>query len=496
MLEREHMAGDSAVVAGLEQAARRFAAWAWINVGIAFLGGVLTFASYNATSSGSQYVAFKGAIVLGPIFAVINTVRFFRTRSRISAIKAATATLPPRQRNTPPQAAPRPVASNPENRQHPAQVFNPPPGWPRPPEGWKPSPGWKPEPSWPTPPKGWNLLVDPELLMTPVDLGEDLDFGPSARVTKKRLKEASIGAADAIAWQVCRAASERKENPLATLAGASEHVRTATAKAKGRIFSRLIAETNSWVQESQGSIHEWDAALQHARMMLDRRDAFEGLVDKRVKAVISAAVAPPRQESTPKLTPPASPAFSAPPHNPQGRRPTKVDKAPVRRDFFIGLGMLGLLVIAVVVSGIQNGSSPSSGTAASAASSKAGNSPQPVPAAVPSVRPSLDPAVIKQLDSTGSWYRSGDFYAMWVTNGTYTCRTGTACTELWIQTPLYNGCGTAEAAVDLLRNGTIIGSAKGTVKYIPTAVSTKVHIDAAPGLNPDKVELNHVTCLG
>lgn len=58
--------------------------------------------------------------------------------------------------------------------------------------------------STPARPVGWSLLVDPELLMSPLDLSEDLDFGPLARVTGKRLDEAADRASDAIAWQVSK----------------------------------------------------------------------------------------------------------------------------------------------------------------------------------------------------------------------------------------------------------------------------------------------------
>ena len=337
-----------------------------------------------------------------------------------------------------------------------------------------PGPDWQPEPSWPARPKRWNLLVDPEFLMAPVDLSQDLDFGPPARVTKKQLKEACLGAADAIAWQICRAACERNEDPLVTMAGAGEHIRTATAKAKDRVFSKLITETTEWVRSTQGSIHEWEAALQHARMILDKKDAFDGLVDKRVRAVVVAAVAPPIQKTPP--TPRSAPEFiRTAPLSEQTRGPGKRDKTQGRRDVWIGLTVIGLVGGAILVFGaMQNGSSGS--------------------AALPSVKPGFDPGVVQDLERQADWFQSGDFYVKWVANSQYTCNPGVACTEIWLETPLYDGCGTAEPMVDLLKNGKSIGTATGRANNLTTGVPQRVHIQARQGLDPDQVQINHVTC--
>lgn len=463
------MAGEWGNVAELERAARRFATWAWINVGIAVLGGFLTLASYSSASSSGSYVAFKGAIVLGPVFAIINAVRYFRTRSKINAIRAAARGTRPAAQNVPQQAA---EGSAP---QRPAQVFNPPPGWPRPPEGWMPDPGWKPEPAWPLPPKGWNLLVDPDLLMDPVSLNEDLDFGPPARVTKKRLNEAADGAADAIAWQICRAASERAENPLVTVANAPEHLGTALDKAKERIFTKLLADANSWVQESQGSIHEWEAALQHTRMILENRDAFHGRARTRIKAVISAAVAPPLQESPPAPRP--APVFVN--TVPVSSYQSGAAKGAKKRDSAgIILVVLSALGIAVLASGVVSQTGQDSSASG----------------ALPSVKPAFDPAVVKDLEGQADWYQTGDFYTKWVPEGQYTC-TGTACVELWVQTPLYEGCKKVNVVVDMLRLGTVMGTYHGNATNLAKGEERKLHIEAFPGVEPDEVKLNRVTCL-
>lgn len=490
------MVGESGILAQLEKAAQRYAVWAWINVGIAVLGGLATLASYNATAAGGQYVAFKGAIVLGPVFAVVNTVRYFRTRSRIRDIKASMGAARTAGRQAPPHPQTPGPAPAPTNEPQNGKVYNPPPGWPRPPEGWVPGPDWRPDPSWPGRPQRWNLLVDPEFLMRPVDLGEDLDFGPPARVTKKRLKEASLGAADAIAWQICQAAGVRNENPIVTMEGAGEHIRAAIAIAKDRVFSKLITDTNEWVRSSQGNIHEWEAALQHARMILDKKDTFDGLVDKRIRAVIVAAVAPPLQEhQAPRPAPRPAPEFiRTVPLSEQGqsRKPAKKDKALGDRDFIVGSVVVGIIVLAVAYGAFQNSSS-TAGTAASGTA--AGNSQAVAAAAAPAANPGLDAALVAKLDGQAGWHRTGDFYAQWVPNGAYSCSTGTVCTELYVQTPLIDGCKNVDVVVDMLKNGTVLGTYHGGYANMPKGSQRKMHIQgASPGAIPDTVELNRITC--
>jgi hypothetical protein len=491
------MVGDSGIVAQLEKAARRYAVWAWINVGIAVLGGLATLASYNATGTGGQYVAFKGAIVLGPVFAIINTVRYFRTRSRVRELKASVGAPRASGQQAPPHPQTPRAAPASANGPRSGKVYNPPPGWPRPPEGWVPGPDWRPDPSWPGRPQRWNLLVDPEFLMKPRDLSEDLDFGPPARVTKKQLKEASLGAADAIAWQICQAAGVRNENPLVTMEGVGEHIRTATAKAKDRVFSKLIAETNEWVRSTQGNIHEWEAALQHARMILDKKDAFDGLVEKRIRAVIVAAVAPPLQEpEAPRPAPRPAPEFirTAPlSEQGQSRKPAKKDKALGDRDFIIGSVVVGIIVLAVAYSAFQYNAN-TSGTAASGTA--AGNSQPVAAAAAPAADPKFDATLVAKLDGQIGWHRNGDFYAQWVPNGTYACSAGTVCTELYVQTPLIDGCKSVDVVVDMLKNGTVLGSYHGGYANMPKGSQRKMHIQgASPGATPDTVELNRITCM-
>ncbi|MFD0046997.1 hypothetical protein ACFVGV_17585 [Pseudarthrobacter scleromae] len=454
--------GEWGIVAELERAARRFAVWAWINVGIAVVGGFLTFASYSAASSDDSYVVFTGAVVLGPVFAIINTVRYFRTRAKISAIKAATKSSGAAGQSVPPEAA----AADPRR---PLQVYNPPPGWPRPAEGWRPRPGWRPDPSWPARPQGWSLLVDPELLMAPVDLSGDLHLGSPAEVTKKRLNEVSDRAADAIAWQVCTVAGKRNENPLTTLGSAQEHVRTAVEKAKERIYAKLLADANTWVQESQGSIHQWDAALQHTRMIMEKREAFDVRAHKRINAVISAAVAPSRREAPAPATAQDAPRMA--PLREHGATSTKKhDVAGISA--LVVLGSLGILVFTALA--VSQGGSSSSG--ASAASG-------------------LDPVVMAELDGKPDWHAAGDFYTKWVPEGQYTCNTEAACVELWVQTPLTEGCQKVNAVVDMLRNGTVVGTYHGNANNVTMGEERKLHINAFPGVEPDEVRLNRVTCL-
>lgn len=475
------MVGESGTVAQLEKAARRYAIWAWINVGIAVLGGLASLASYNATAPGGQYVAFKGAIVLGPVFAVINTVRCFRVRSRIRDLKASMGAPRASGQQAPPHPQPpRPAPASAKGPQS-AKVYNPPPGWPRPPEGWVPGPDWRPDPSWPGRPQRWNLLVGPELVMRPLDLSEDLDFGAPARVTKKRLKEASLGAADAIAWQICQAAGARNENPLVTMEGAGEHIRTATAKAKDKVFSKLMAETNEWVRSTQGNIHEWEAALQHARMILDKKDSFDALLGKRVRAVIVAAVAPPLQETQPASRPARKPApqfIRTVPLSEQTRGAAKAHQAEKRRADIVARVVLGTAILAaIVLFSVQAGSAPSASSGGISTSGR------------------LDNALVAQLDGNPAWHRSGDFYAQWVPNGAYTCSSGTACTEIYVQTPLSDGCRSVDVAVDMLKNGTVLGTYHGNTTNISKGVQRKLRIQGALGASPDFVQLNHISCL-
>jgi hypothetical protein len=457
MVERECMAGDNGVIAGLERAARKFAIWAWINAGIGILGGFLTFAAYDAAEPGGSYVAFTGAVVFGPVLAVINAVRYFRARSSISTHKAAAGATG--------SGHARASAAGP---QPPLLVFNPPPGWPRPAGGWRPAPEWRPDPSWPERPQGWKLLVDPKFLMAPVDLSGNLHVGPPAGVTKGQLNELSDRAADAIAWQICTVAGQRKENPLTTLGKAGEHVRTAVGKARERIYTQLVADANAWVQESQGSIHQWEAALQHARMIMEERESFDMRALKRISAVIAAAVAPPQQEA---------PAPAAP--DVPGAAPLREHSSPVTRKNNVAgiaaLVVLGVLGVAVIASGVASQSRP-----ATYGSGTPGG---------------LDPAAVAELDRQADWYPAGDFYTKWVPNGQYTCSEGTACVELWIQTPLYDGCSKTNVVVDMLRNGTVVGTYHGNVTNLAMGVERKVHINAFPGVDPDEVSLNRVTCL-
>jgi hypothetical protein len=49
--------------------------------------------------------------------------------------------------------------------------------------------------------------------------------------------------------------------------------------------------------------------------------------------------------------------------------------------------------------------------------------------------------------------------------------------------------------VDMLRNGTVVGTYHGNVTNLAMGVERKVHINAFPGVDPDEVSLNRVTCL-
>jgi len=57
---------------------------------------VLTAASYANTDAGDTYYVFKGALVLAPIFAVANGIRWARSSRQLSILDAhvfAVATL-------------------------------------------------------------------------------------------------------------------------------------------------------------------------------------------------------------------------------------------------------------------------------------------------------------------------------------------------------------------------------------------------------------------
>lgn len=267
-------------------------------------------------------------------------------------------------------------------------------------------------------------------------------------------------------------AGERNENPLTTLGNAREHVRTAVEKAKERIYTKLLADANAWVQESQGSIHQWEAALQHTRMIMEKREAFDMRAPKRINAVVSAAVAPPRREvPTPTPTPEQGAPRMAPLRQQSAANTKKHDIAGITA--LVLLGVLGIFVIASGV--ISQTASSSSGAGSSAA-------------------PGLDPVVAAELEGKTDWYPAGDFYTRWVPEDQYTC-TGTACVELWVQTPLCEGCKKVNVVVDMLRNGTVLGTYHGNANNVPKGVERKLHIEAFPGVEPDQVRLNRVTCV-
>lgn len=100
-----------------------------------------------------------------------------------------------------------------------------------------------------------------------------------------------------------------------------------------------------------------------------------------------------------------------------------------------------------------------------------------------------------ELDGNTDWFPVGDFYAKWVPESQYTCSTEAACVELWVQTPLSEGCQKVNAVVDMLRNGTVVGTYHGNTNNLPKGVERKLHINAFPGVEPDEVSLNRVTCL-
>lgn len=87
------MVGDQGGVARLERAARGYAVWALINVGLVVAGGFLTLATYNAASPGGQYVLFIGAVGGGLLFAIINGVRYFLTLSALIRVTEAAERL-------------------------------------------------------------------------------------------------------------------------------------------------------------------------------------------------------------------------------------------------------------------------------------------------------------------------------------------------------------------------------------------------------------------
>lgn len=295
-------------------------------------------------------------------------------------------------------------------------------------------------------------MVEPDLLMAPVGLAGDIHLGPPNGVTKKRLDDISDRAADAIAWQICTVAGERHDRPLTTLAKSPQHVRTAVGIAKERIFTRLLSEANSWTQESQGDIHQWEAALQHTRMIMERREEFESRAHKRINAVLAAASAP------------AAP--SSPQPQPSAARPAPADKPLPKKEGYGGL-IATVVALIVLIAGIfLVGTSQTGPSSASSGSSSA-------------VNHSVDPDVVNSLGGQSDLHRAGDFYAKWAPNGSYTCSAGTVCTELYVATPLSDGCKSVDVVVDMLKGGTVLASYHGGTSNLPKGLLRKLYIQGA-----------------
>ncbi|MNR63810.1 hypothetical protein D3C85_1862410 [compost metagenome] len=49
--------------------------------------------------------------------------------------------------------------------------------------------------------------------------------------------------------------------------------------------------------------------------------------------------------------------------------------------------------------------------------------------------------------------------------------------------------------VDMLRNGTVMGTYHGNASNLTKGEERKLHINAFPGVEADEVRLNRVTCL-
>ena len=89
--------------------------WAVINVLIALAGAIITAATYANADPGGQYVVMKGAIVFGPIFAVVCTVRAIKASRAVAHFDGMLADqlVPPRFRD--PMSQPRSESPHPFN---------------------------------------------------------------------------------------------------------------------------------------------------------------------------------------------------------------------------------------------------------------------------------------------------------------------------------------------------------------------------------------------
>lgn len=179
---------------------------------------------------------------------------------------------------------------------------------------------------------------------------------------------------------------------------------------------------------------------------MENREAFDARAHSRINAVISAAVAPPRQEA------PAPAAAAAGPR----AAPQREHAAGKKKPDAAGLTLLvvsSILGILIIVSGVisQNGSSAA---------------------------PGIDPVVAAELDGKTDWFPVGDFYAKWVPESQYTCNGTAACVELSVQTPLSEGCMKVNAVVDMLQNGTVVGTYHGNAYNVLVGEERKLHIEA------------------
>ncbi|MFB9713943.1 hypothetical protein [Arthrobacter methylotrophus] len=353
-------------------------------------------------------------------------------------------------------------------------AYNPPPGWPEMPSYWT-HPAWDPEaPSEPAPPPGWRFIVEPELLISPLSLDTDIDFGSPASATPARIDHFVKGAADALAWNICKAASERHRRPVDVFAESREHLDKAIDMAKERVFSRLVAQTGIWVQRFPEESDEWHSAIRHSRLILGRRDDFKSSVIARIRDVLTAATAAPAREPGPNPQPSrsAGPA-EAGPRQPSSRTPGPVPSAPgpaLKRK--VEAWVSTVLVVGAVLLII--------GIGMATTNTHAGE----------------DSQLAGSLTKAGWIQDSGSgLYWKWV-DGAYACTATSVgtCTQVHVESAGPVCQAGVTATLNLLVSGSVAGTADGT-EYQTLRVGQDMTIEV-PNIRPDakKVQMKGLFC--
>lgn len=351
-------------------------------------------------------------------------------------------------------------------------AYNPPPGWPENPAYWSHR-AWDEEPSEPCPPPGWRFTVEPDLRMSPLSLDTDVDFGSPASATTARIDHFVKGAADALAWNICKAASERQRHTVDVFAESGAHLEKAIDMAKERVFSRLIAETRIWVQGFRAGSDEWHSAIKHSRLILGKRDEFSQKVKARISAVLAAATAIPASEAKPQPSRTTAPA-AAGPRQPSSRTPGPVPSAPVPAlKPNVGARVSAAVVVGAALLIIGIGLTNSLNTRAGEDSQLAG---------------SLTKDGWVQDSSSGLYWK-------WV-DGAYACvatSVGT-CSQVKVESAGPGCPAGVTATLNLLVSGSIAGTADGT-EYQALRVGQEMTIEV-PNIRPDakKVQMKELVC--